>query len=277
MSYKKALTIQDISCVGQCSMTVALPIISACGHETAILPSAVLSTHTCGFSGFTVRDLADDMPAINEHWVKENIKFDAFCTGYLGSKEQVDYVKNIMATTGAEGCVKVIDPAMADHGKLYPAFDMEYVNAMKKLCDGADILLPNITEAAFLTDTEYKEDYDEAYINDLMVKLQKMGSKTVVITGVSYNEGKTGIAIRENGENKYYEHERMEKSFHGTGDIYTAAFTGALLCGKDVFDSVKIAADYTLECMKKTADDPDHWYGVKFEKALPQLIKSLNL
>ena len=274
MSYKKALTIQDISCVGQCSMTVALPIISACGHETAILPSAVLSTHTCGFSGFTVRDLADDMPAINEHWVKENIKFDAFCTGYLGSKEQVDYVKNIMATTGAEGCVKVIDPAMADHGKLYPAFDMEYVDAMKRLCDGADILLPNITEAAFLTDTEYKEDYDEAYINDLMVKLEAMGSKTVVITGVGYNEGKTGIAIRENGENKYYEHERMEKSFHGTGDIFSSVLCGALTKGENVYDATQKAVDFTIACIKQTIPDREnHPYGVKFEECMHLLCK----
>lgn len=277
MAYKKILTIQDISCVGQCSLTVALPILSACGHETCILPSSVLSTHTCGFTDFTVRDLSEDMPSINRHWIKENIKFDAFCTGYLGSNEQIDYVIDIMETTSAENCVKIIDPAMADNGKLYPAFDMNYVEAMKKLCKEADILLPNITEACFLTDTDYRENYDQKFIEELLLKLEKMGAKNIVITGVGYGEGKTGIAIREKGINSYFEHEKLDRSFHGTGDIYTAAFAGALMCGKSIFESVKIAAEYTLESMKITIKDDDHWYGVKFEKAIPFLIKELEL
>ena len=195
MSYKKILTIQDISCVGQCSLTVALPILSACGMETCILPSAVLSTHTGGFSGFTFRDLTDDMPAIQAHWQKEGIKFSAIYTGYLGSLKQIDYVKDILQTMGAENCVRVVDPAMADNGKLYSIFDMEYVEAMKGLCGMADILLPNITEACFLTGTQYKEVYDEAYVATLVEKLLALGAKTVVLTGVSYAEGKTGVLV----------------------------------------------------------------------------------
>ena len=150
MSYKKLLTIQDISCVGQCSLTVALPIISACGIETAVLPSAVLSTHTAGFSGYTFRDLTEDMPAIKDHWIKENIKFDAIYTGYLGSTKQIDYVADIFDSVGVDGCIKAVDPAMADNGKLYPGFDEEFVKAMKGLCGKADYLIPNITEASFL-------------------------------------------------------------------------------------------------------------------------------
>ena len=161
MSYKKILTIQDISCVGQCSLTVALPILSACGMETCILPSAILSTHTAGFQDFTFRDLTDDMPNIQKHWQKENIKFSAIYTGYLGSTKQIGYVKDILSTMGTSDCVRVVDPAMADNGKLYPAFDGEYVEAMKELCGSADILLPNITEACFLADMEYHEVYDE--------------------------------------------------------------------------------------------------------------------
>ena len=157
MAYKKILTIQDISCVGQCSLTVALPILSACGLEACILPSAVLSTHTAGFSGFTFRDLTDDMPAIQAHWQKENIKFKAIYTGYLGSIKQIGYVKNILETMGDDDCVRIVDPAMADNGKLYSIFDMDYVEAMKPLCGIADILVPNITEAAFLTGCEYCE------------------------------------------------------------------------------------------------------------------------
>ena len=141
MSYPKVLTVQDISCVGQCSLTVALPIISACGVETCVLPSAVLSTHTAGFKGYTFRDLTEDMPAIRDHWVREGIKFDAIYTGYLGSTKQIDYVAELFADTAAENCVKIVDPAMADNGSLYPGFDAAFVEAMKGLCAKADYLL----------------------------------------------------------------------------------------------------------------------------------------
>ena len=276
MEYKRVLTIQDISCVGQCSMTVALPIVSACGIETAVLPSAVLSTHTAGFSGFTVRDLADDMPGIREHWVKEGLKFDAVYTGYLGSAEQVDYVLDI-----AKDCAKaefslIVDPAMADHGKLYPAFDMNYVEAMKRLCAKADYLLPNITEACFLCGMEYRTEYDEDYVMAIVKALSDMGVKNVILTGVSYAPEKTGIAVYRNGSLEYYEHEFLPNSCHGTGDIYASAFTGALVRGKDAFESAKIAADYTLECIRYTADDPDHWYGAKFEPVLIKLIEAVK-
>ncbi|MBR0466497.1 MAG: pyridoxamine kinase [Clostridia bacterium] len=277
MSYKRVLTIQDISCFGQCSLTVALPIISACGHETAILPSAVLSTHTAGFSGFTFRDLTDDMPSISAHWVKEKVTFDAFYTGYLGSKKQIDYVLDIFNKNARENAIKIVDPAMADGGKLYPAFDMDYVNEMKRLCFSADIILPNITEAAFLVGYEYKEIYDEQYIKGLLGALENAGAKTVILTGVGYKEGETGVVVYKDGEYSYYNHEKLPRSCHGTGDVYASAFVGALLCGKKEYDAAKIAADYTVLSMKKTADDETHTYGVKFEKAIPGLIKMLDL
>ena len=173
MNYKRILTIQDISCVGQCSLTVALPIISACGIETSVLPSAVLSTHTAGFTGFTFRDLTEDMPDICAHWKKEGITFDGIYTGYLGSAKQIEYVKDIIKKTATDGCLAVIDPAMADNGKLYPGFDAAFVEEMKKLCADADYLLPNITEASFLTDMDFRTSYDEAYINELIEKLVK--------------------------------------------------------------------------------------------------------
>lgn len=276
MLYKRVLTIQDISCFGQCSLTVALPILSACGVETAILPSAVLSTHTGGFTGFTVRDLSDDMPDIEKHWNKEGVTFDAFYTGYLGSAKQIDYVKSIFATTKREDSIKVVDPAFADNGKLYFGFDMEYVEAMKKLCAEADILLPNISEASFLTGIEYKTEYDKEYIIDLSKALIDLGAKTVVITGVGFKEGKTGVAVYENGELKYYEHNKISKGSHGTGDIYASAFTGAVLRGKDILQAAEIAANYTVKCIENTIGDESHWYGVKFETALGDLIESLK-
>ncbi len=276
MAYKRILTIQDISCVGQCSLTVALPIISACGVECAVLPSAVLSTHTYGFKDYTFRDLTDDMPGIKEHFVKEGIKFNAIYTGYLGSSKQIDYVTDFFNETGADGCVKIVDPAMADNGNLYPGFDMEFVKAMRTLCGKADYILPNLTEACFLTNTEYKTEYDKEYIDGIIEKLIKLGAKNVIFTGVSYSEGTTGIVVFENGEYSYYRHEFLPGSCHGTGDIYASAFTGALVRGKSAYESARIAANYTMDCIRATADEKDHWYGAKFEPVLGKLINMIN-
>ena len=276
MSDQKILTIQDISCVGQCSLTVALPILSAAGLETCILPSAILSTHTAGFSGYTFRDLTEDIPAIAAHWKKEGIAFDAVYTGYLGSTRQIAYVQDILRGLLLPGGDAIVDPAMADNGKLYPAFDEEYVEAMKGLCFSADIILPNITEACFLTGTEYRESYDEAYIEALLDKLESAGAKTVVLTGVGYREGRTGVAVREKGETRYYEHRRITKGSHGTGDVYASAFVGALRRGFTAFDAARIAADYTVLCIENTQGDESHWYGVKFEPMLPALIRMLE-
>ena len=275
MAYPKILTVQDISCVGQCSLTVALPIISACGIETCVRPSAVLSTHTAGFSGYTFRDLTEDMPAIKDHWKKEGIAFDAIYTGYLGSTKQIDYVADLFREVSAPGCLKIVDPAMADHGKLYPGFDQAFVEAMKGLCAQADYLIPNLTEACLLADVEYNPQYDRAYIDLLLEKLTALGCKNVIFTGVSYAPGKTGVVVYENGQYAYYEHDFLPNSCHGTGDIYASAFVGALVRGKRAFDAARIAADYTVECIKATAEEENHWYGAKFEPVLGKLIKML--
>ncbi|MBR4798823.1 MAG: pyridoxamine kinase [Clostridia bacterium] len=274
--YKRVLTVQDISCFGQCSLTVALPIISACGVETCILPSAVLSTHTGGFTGFTFRDLTDDIPAIAAHWNKEGIKFDAIYTGYLGSQKQIDMVKGLFTTLGKEGFVKLVDPAMADNGKLYTGFDRDYAHAMAELCAEADIVLPNITEACFMTGFEYAEDYGEEYVQTLLQLLAAYGMNNVVLTGVSYEKDTTGVVVKCGDKVKYYKHRRVPTSSHGTGDVFASAFTGALMNGFDEYDSARIAADFTLECIERTVGDEDHKYGVKFELALPELIKMLG-
>lgn len=276
MSYKKILTIQDISCVGQCSLTVALPIISACGIEACVLPSAVLSTHTGGFTGYTFRDLTEDMPSIKDHWVKEDIKFDAIYTGYLGSTKQIEYVEDIFNAVGAKGCVKIVDPAMADNGKLYYGFDMEFVETMKGLCAKADYVIPNITEACFLTGVDYKTEYDRAYIDLLLEKFVEMGCKNIIFTGISYRQEKTGVVVFENGNYAYYEHDKLPNSCHGTGDVYASAFTGALVRGKTAYEAAKIAADYAVECIRYTAKLDNHWYGAAFEPVLGKLITAIN-
>lgn len=276
MDYKRILTIQDISCVGQCSLTVALPILSAAGHETCILPSAILSTHTAGFSGYTVRDLSEDISAIAAHWQKEHICFSAIYTGYLGSAKQIQDVKEIFRTCAAEGGLTIVDPAMADNGKLYPAFDTAFVEQMKTLAFEAQIILPNITEACLLTGYPYRETYDEAYVSGLLDSLRAAGAKTVVLTGVSYNEQSTGVVVLEGDSHRYYAHKRYEKGCHGTGDVYASAFVGALLREKGAYEAARIAADYTLRCIEVTRPDPAHWYGVKFETILPEYIRALN-
>lgn len=279
MTDKRVLSVQDISCLGQCSLTVALPIISACGVETVILPSAVLSTHTGGFTGFTFRDLTDDIPAITEHWKKENQKFDCLYTGYLGSIRQIDYVEDIMKSALNPGSLTIVDPAMADYGRLYCGFDDEFVKAMAVLCGKADIILPNMTEACFITDTKYRSDnHDMEYINKLLDSLARLGCKKAVLKGISLGDGKIGIAVHDciSGESEFYFTEKIGENHHGTGDCYASAFTGAIMQGESIISAASLAADFVAECIRKTANDKNHSYGVKFEKALPMLMNKLN-
>ena len=273
MSYRRILTIQDISCVGQCSTTVALPILSACGHETCILPPALLSTHTGGFGKPEVVNLTANMDGIWRHWQRQGITFDAIYTGYLGSVEAVAATNEIIDALLAPEGVVIIDPAMADHGKMYSGLTKEYAEAMQQLCLRADIMLPNITEAAMMTQMPYCEKPDEAYIREL---LHRLGGKNVVLTGVGFREGETGAAMRQAGAVEFYFHPRLGASYSGTGDIFAAAFTGAYLRGKALAEAVQVASNYTLQCIRNTVENPAHWYGVKFETALPYLMELLK-
>lgn len=275
---KRILTIQDISCVGKCSITVALPIVSAMGVECAILPTAVLSTHTM-FKNFTCCDLTGEVTPITNHFMSENLKFDALYTGYLATKEQIDLMKKLFADFKTEDNITFCDPAMADNGKLYPAFDMDFAKHMATLCATADIIVPNITEASFMTGTEYKEVYDEKYVKDLLIKLTDLGAKIAVLTGVSFKEGTTGAMAydKKNDEFFYYSHEKQPKSYHGTGDIFSSTFIGAMMRGKDYKEAIKVAANFTSEAIRLTiADASNPWYGVNFEEAIPYLLNSLN-
>ena len=273
MAYKRILTIQDISCVGQCSMTVALPILSACGHETCILPTALLSTHTGGFGKPAVVHFDGTLDGMWRHWRENNITFDAILVGYLGSVGAVETACAILEEMRAPGGVAIVDPAMADHGKLYSGFDEAYVKAMEKLCRKADILIPNVTEAAILSGQDYREELTETYVSDLVAGL---GNSKVVLTGVGYEAGKTGVTVRTGEGMDHYSHDRIGKNYHGTGDIFAAAFTGALMQEKPLMEAVKIAADFTCRCIENTEKAPAHWYGVKFETALPDLIEMLK-
>ena len=270
MAYKRILTIQDISCVGQCSMTVALPILSACGHEVCILPTAVLSTHTGGFGKPVVQHLAVD--GMWRHWKEQCIDFDAILVGYLGSVSAVEMVSQILDEMLAPGGVSIVDPAMADHGKLYSGFDGAYAESMQKLCAKAHIMIPNITEAAMMVGMDYRADFDKYYIDEL---LEKLPGSDVVLTGVGFGENETGAAVRRDGEVTFFHTPKVGKSYSGTGDMFAACFTGCLMQGKTMEESVALACGFTLRAIEATAEKPAHWYGVKFETALPWLIHQL--
>ena len=273
MAYKRILTVQDISCVGQCSMTVALPILSACGHETCVLPTALLSTHTGGFGKPAVVHFDHALDGMWRHWKENGITFDAILVGYLGSTAAVETVFNILEELLAPGGVSIVDPAMADHGRLYSGFDETYAKAMEYLCRKAHVILPNITEAAMFAGMPYREQLTEDYVEAL---LNKLDHPCVILTGVGYRDGQTGIVIREGENRQYYAHPRVGKSYHGTGDMFAAAFTGALVQGKDKLQASKIAADFVCKAIGYTEENPAHWYGVKFETALPDLIRMLE-
>lgn len=275
---KRIVTVQDISCVGKCSLTVALPIISAMGVEASILPTAVLSTHTM-FKNFTVKDLTDQIKPITAHWKSENMDFGAIYTGYLGSFEQIDLMKEMFDEFKTENTITFVDPAMADNGKLYPAFDEAFAKHMATLCAKADITVPNITEACFMTGMEYKTEYDEAYIRELLDKMAALGAKITVLTGVSFEEGKTGVMGYDSttGEYYYYSHDKIAVSYHGTGDIFSSTCIGAMMNDMNWKEAMAVAADYTAECIRLTLEDPSEpWYGVNFEQAIPYLLKRIG-
>ena len=273
MAYKRILTIQDISCVGQCSMTVALPILSACGHETCILPTAVLSTHTGGFGKPAGIHLDEVMEPFLRHWKENNISFDAILVGYIGNIQGVRAVSRLAEELLASDGILIVDPAFADHGKVYSGLNDEYICEMKKLCCRADIILPNMTEAAIFSGCEYRAVPDAAYVKHLLQNLHHSG---VVLTGVGYQPGQTGVLVWNGEQDYHYAHPKLNQNFHGTGDMFAACFTGALLQEKTMAKAVGIAADYVRKSIENTMNNPAHWYGVKFETALPDLIQMLN-
>lgn len=276
---KRVITVQDISCVGKCSLTVALPVISAMGVEACVLPTAVLSTHTA-FKGFTFRDLTADISAITSHWKQEKIGFDAIYTGYLGSFEQIELMHSLIADFGGGSTRVIVDPCMGDNGALYSGFTPDFAKAMAVLCSKADVIVPNLTEASFMLDVPYvAAGYTKEYIEDLVQKLAGLGSRRVVLKGVSFDDKKIGIVSYDSQNKKisWYFHERMPQSFHGTGDIFASVLTGALVRGFELQDACRLAADFVVEAIRATLSHKDYnWYGVDFESAIPFLVERLK-
>ncbi len=271
---KRIITVQDISCVGKCSLTVALPVISAMGVEACVLPTAVLSTHTA-FKGFTFRDLTQDISKITAHWLQEKIRFDAIYTGYLGSFEQINLIHSLINDFGGGSTSVIVDPCMGDNGALYSGFTQDFASAMAELCSKANVIVPNLTEASYMLGIPYVETgYTKEYIEDLLKKLAGLGSAYVVLKGVSFDDKKIGIACYDSNKDKitWYFHEKMPQNFHGTGDIFASVLTGALVRGLSLDKACRLAADFVVESIKATLSHKDYnWYGVDFEAALGML------
>lgn len=264
MKTKRILTMQDLSCVGQCSLTVALPILSRYGVETCVLPTAVLSNHTM-FKGWSYLDLTPEIENIYKYWKDNDIKFDAFLLGYLGKAQLMELAEKCFDEFSADCAPVIIDPVFADNGKLYGGFDLAYVAEMRKLIKRADIILPNVTEACFLTETEYREEHGEKFVGELAEKLAKLTNGTVIITGLE-SESKIGEYILSGGKTERVLLEKLPAKRHGTGDIFASVFTANYLAGKSLADSCSAASQFVIDCLKET--DPDHFYGVNFEKVL---------
>ncbi|HBN81628.1 MAG TPA: pyridoxamine kinase [Ruminococcaceae bacterium] len=278
---KRVAAIHDISGFGKCSLTVALPILSAAGIETSVIPTAVLSTHTGGFTGYTYRDLTGDMKPFAEHWKSLGLTFDALYSGFLGSFEQISIVSDIFRMFRTDGNLILVDPVMADNGKLYPTYTPEMAGGMAQLCRSADIIVPNLTEAAFLLGREFFDGpYEKAYIEKVLRSLSKLGPKQVVLTGVWFDPGQLGAAgyDSETGRFSYAFAPRIEGFYHGTGDVFGSAMLSGLLNGLDLQGAMQLAVDFTCASIRRTKDaGTDVRFGVNFEAELPNLIRKLHL
>ncbi|MBR2284549.1 MAG: pyridoxamine kinase [Ruminococcus sp.] len=272
---KRIVTVQDISCFGKCSLTVALPVISAMGIETAVIPTAVLSTHTGdGFSGFTFRDLTSDISGIAQHWSRLGLGFDSIYTGYLGSIEQLGIVSGLFDSFGGGDCFIVVDPVMGDSGKMYAGFTDEFTAGMRQLCSRADYIIPNLTEAALLLDRPYSTQQTEESVKKTLRELAELGCRTPVLTGVCLDGENQGAAAFDSasGEYCFSFRRQINRQVHGTGDIFASVFTGAVTLGMGLAQAVDTAVGFTHDCIEATLPQMDrYWYGSCFELCLGEL------
>lgn len=272
MNHERILAVHDISCVGRCSLTVALPIISAAGIECSGLPTAVLSTHTGGFKGFTYRDLTEDIVPIKDHWRSLDLRFDAFYTGFLGSFEQIDLVCDLFDELSHESTTIYVDPVMADEGKLYGVFGDDFPAGMRKLCKKADVIMPNLTELCLMLGLEWRPGpYAREYIDEMLEKAEAFGTRRIVLTGISFEKGLLGAVYKdyETGETGEVMRPEIPGYYHGTGDVFSSALVGACESRLPLHSAVEAAIDLTVGSIIDTYESgEDIRYGVNFEKNL---------
>ena len=278
MNQKHIVAVHDISCMGRCSLTVALPVISAAGIAVSVMPTAVLSTQTGGFTGYTYRDLTSDMLSIADHWQSFPIKFDAIYTGYLGSKEQLKIVEELIRRFMTEETLVVIDPVMADHGRLYSGFSQDFPQGMKELCTKADVITPNMTEALFMLEKPYQQGpYSREYVQNILKNLAKeKKERKIVLTGVFFNDQEYGAAAYDNDKIHLAFGRRIPGNYHGTGDLFASVLTAALVKGNCLNRAVDVAVEFTTKSIERTyLSGTDVRYGVNFEEGLAGLYDAL--
>ena len=278
--HKRILAVHDISCIGRCSLTVALPILSVAGIETSVLPTAVLSTHTGNFEGYTFRDLTDDIEPICEHWKSLNIKFDAIYTGYLGSVRQIELVEKLINSFSHDKTIVIVDPVMGDNGKLYSNLTPDFVMGFRRLSKRADIITPNLTEATFLLDIPYEKDgYTKEQIEYILKELSKLGPEKIVLTGVSFTSSRLGCAVYDmnSGGVEFILEQKVEGMFHGTGDVFASSLIAGLMNELPLVKAVKLAESFTADAIRRTdKEGGETRYGVNFEEGLADFSQNIK-
>lgn len=268
---KRMIAINDISCFGKCSLSVAIPILSAAGVETCAIPTAMLSSHT-GFSGYTFLDLTGEMMSVADHWKTLGLSFDGIYTGYLGSVKQISCVETIIDMFPAE--FVLIDPVMGDNGKLYDGFDVSYAKEMRRLLKRADVIVPNMTEGAFLSGMPYESGIHSVdYVQTIAESLATECSGSVVLTGVNTPSGCVGTAVWDNENFSLIEHEKIDALYSGTGDVFASVVAAAVVHGNNIENAVRIATDFVVHCILKTKQTSgDRSYGLDFELCIGKLL-----
>lgn len=277
MKQKKVLSVHDISCYGKCSNTVALPVLSAGGLETVILPTALLSTHTGGFSGYSFLDLTDEMEKTLNHYKSFGLKFDILYTGYFGSPRQMELVESCLPSILKDGALKVIDPVLGDNGSLYSIYNDEFVEKMRMFCKNADYITPNVTEACLLIGEKFTgNEYEKERFDVIFAKLHALGVKHVMITGVVFSENSIGVALHSDGDKsaQTIASEYIKVHFHGTGDVLASAFVAYLSKGISFEVAAMKCVRFVSACIAQTLPVFDeHWYGLMFEPCLKMITE----
>ena len=276
---KQVLAIHDLSCVGRCSLTVALPVLSAAGLHVSVLPTALLSTHTGEFTGYTCLDLTEEMAKIYAHFQTLPLCFDGLYSGFLGCWEQLALVEDVFAHYRRADTLLLVDPVMADHGKLYATYTETLARDMGRLCHQADVIVPNLTEAAILLEDSYHEKPSFPQVESMLRALHKRyGCRQAVITGI-LRDGLLGAAAYDAASNQVFFHGQapLDRVFYGTGDVLASALLAGLMRGRSLAQATTLAVDFTYQSMLHTLDNGlPLRYGVAFEQALPMLVRSLD-
>lgn len=282
MPTPRVAAIHDMSGFGRCSLTVAIPVLSAMGVQCCPLPTAYLSTHTGGFTGYTFLDMTDELPKTAAHWAELGIHFDAVYTGFMGSEAQMDLAADFVRTFRRDrSTIFICDPVMGDHGKIYKTYTPAMCAGMTRLAELADVIVPNLTEAAVLLGEDHSFGaltHDEAGYRSVVERLSRNGTRSVVLTGVMLHKGEIGACVfdRTSGGTEFLFDTFIGKEFHGTGDVFASVLTGALVKGKTLHEAARLAEAFVRECAIQTMpQNIPAREGVDFEPILWKLHEGL--